>query len=106
MGKMAHAEGGRGCPWISPRLAIPILSRARRLTTAYRQKSCSNYHRSHRCQRPAIHLHNICAHHISAIAVPEFVFWYSLVFDAEVAWSEIQGSRTRWRNEICEWGHG
>jgi hypothetical protein len=38
------------------------------------------------------------------------IFWYLfqnfLVFVPEVAWPEIQGSRIRWRNEICEHEHG
>src|SRR6266849_8269323 len=103
MQRMVHADGRRGCPWTSPHLPVPILCRAWRLATTYQHKSCSKYHCSHRRQWPAIHLHDICAHHISAIALPELIFWHFLVFDPEVVWPEIQGSRIRWRNETCEY---
>src|ERR1035438_4842125 len=106
MREMVHAEGGRGCPWISSRLPIPILCRAWRLATKYQHKIWSKCHCSHRRHRPAVHLHDICTHHISTIALPEFIFWYYLVSVPEVAWATIQGSRTRWRNQTREREHG
>src|SRR6267154_3162794 len=102
---MVHAASRRGCPWTSPRLPIPILCRAWRLTTEYQHRSGSKYHCSHRHQQPAVHPHDICAYHISAIALPEFIFWHFLVFFPEIAWPKIQGSQIRWRNEICECEH-
>jgi hypothetical protein len=48
----------------------------------------------------------ICAHHISAIALPEFIFRHVLVSCSRSHVAEIQGSWTRWRNEICEHEHG
>ncbi|KAF8490532.1 hypothetical protein F5888DRAFT_1951006 [Russula emetica] len=87
-------------------LPVPILCRAWRLATKYQHKSSSEYHYSHRRQRPPVHLHDICAHHISAIALPEFIFRHFLVFVSEGTRPEIQGSWIQWRNEICEHEHG
>src|SRR6266566_3786887 len=96
MGRLVHAESGRDCPWISPRLPNPVLCGAYRLATKDQHKSGSKYHCSHRCQQPTVCLHDICAHHISPIALRQLIFRHSLVFDSEVAWPEIQGSAIRW----------
>src|SRR6266403_42125 len=102
MRSLVHAEGGRGCTWIPPRLPIPILRGTRRLAIQNQHDGRNKYHCSHRYLWPAIYLDDSCAHRISAIALSEFIFRCYLVSIPEVAWPAIQGSRTRWRNETCE----
>src|SRR6267154_1132988 len=106
MRRMVHAKGGRCCTWLSPHLPIPILHRARRLANQYQHYSRNNCYHSHWHMHPAICLNNCCAHHISTIALPEFVFRYYLVLFPEVMGPTIQGSRTQWRNETCERENG
>src|SRR6266566_522838 len=106
MRRMVHAKGGRGCTWLPPHLPIPILRRAQRLAIQYQHYGRNQYDRSHWRLHPAIYFDNCRAHHISTIALPEFIFWYYVVSVPEVAWATIQGSRTRWRSETCECENG
>src|SRR5216684_2088785 len=106
MRRMVHADGGRGHTWLPPRLPVPILRRARRLVIQYQHSCRDKYYYSHRHLQPAIYPDNISAHHISTIALPEFIFRHYLVSVPEVACLEIQGSGTRWRIETCGHEHG
>src|SRR6266404_5862423 len=99
---MVHARVGRSCTWSPPPLSIPILRRTWRLPTKYQHNSRYKHRCSYWHQWAVIHHHNICTDHISAIAIPKLIFRRCLVHVPEVVWPEIQGSRTRRGNEICE----
>src|SRR6266567_7604094 len=103
---MVHARDGRSCTWSPPLLSIPILRRAGRLPTTYQHNSRFKYCCSHRHQRPVLFLHNICTNLISTIAISKLIFWRFLVPVPEIAWPQIQGSWTRWGDEICERRYG
>src|SRR5258708_2108346 len=94
MRRMVHAGGGRGYTWMPSCLPIPILRRARRLATQYQHNGWDKYYCSHRHLRLAVCLDNLSAHHVSTIALPEFIFRYYLVSGPEAACLEIQGSGT------------
>src|SRR5258707_6157735 len=100
------ADGGRDCTWLPPRLPIPVLRGARQLTIRYQHNDRDKYHHPHRHLRPAVCLDKFSAHHISTIVLSDIIFRYYLVSVPEVAFSEIQGSRTRWRIETCGRKHG
>src|SRR5216684_8049225 len=110
MRRMVHADGGRGYTWLPPCLPIPILRGARRLAIQYQHNGrdmcdCSHWH-----LQPTVYLDNFSSHHISPIALSEFIFRYYLVSVPEVACLEIQGSGPRrrieawtqtWRRDGC-----
>src|SRR5713226_1525774 len=106
MRRMVHADGGRGRTWLPPHIPILILRRSRRLAIQYQHNGRDKYYCSHRHLRPAVYLNNFSSHHISTIALPEFIFRYYLVSVPEVARLETQGSGTRWRIESCGHKHG
>src|SRR5216684_4962603 len=106
MRRMVHANCGRGCTCLPPCLLIPILRGARRLAIQYQHNGRDKYYCSHRHLQPAVYLDDISSHHISTIALPEFIFRYYLVSVPEVACPEVQGSGTRWRIEACGHKHG
>src|SRR5229473_4300846 len=103
---MVYADGGRGGTWLPPPLPILILHRARRLASQDQHNGRDKYHYSYRHLRPVVYLDDFSAHHISTIALPEFIFRHYLVSVPEVTCLEIQGSGTRWRIETCGHKHG
>src|SRR5258708_30684157 len=103
---MVHADGGRGHTWLSPPLPILILHRARRLVIQYQHNGRDKYYCSHRHLRPAVYLDDFSAHHISTIALPEFIFRHYLVPVPDVTSLPIQGPGTRWRIVTCVHKHG
>src|SRR5712671_2262714 len=102
---MVHARGSRGCTWTSPRLPISILCGSWRLCTEHQRDCCFQYDRSHWDLRATLHPCNICASDISTITIPEFVLGPCLVSVAEVARTQIQGSRFRWDVEVGQRKH-
>src|SRR5216683_952197 len=102
---MVHARRCRGCTRSPPRVSVPLLCGTLRLCIQDQYDGRHKYHHSDRHQRIAVYLHDICTHHISAVAIPEFIFWPYLVCHPEIRWPSIQGSFW-WCIETCELEHG
>src|SRR6266851_3429841 len=103
---MVYACCCRGCTWSPARVPVPVLCGTLRLCIQDQYDSRHKYHRSHRHHRIGVYHDDICTYHISAVAIPEFIFWPYLVYDTEIWWPSIQGSGSQRCIETCELEHG
>ena len=97
---MVYAHCCRSCTGPPSGVSVPVLCRTLRLRLEHQHQSWCEHHDSHRHRRFVVCLDNSYTRHKYAVAIPEFIFWPSLVCD-----SEIQGSRSQRSIEICELGH-
>src|SRR6266576_7043639 len=101
---MVHAYCSRSGTWSPSCLSHPILLGSSWQHPEPQYDNWSKHRYPHWLLWLAVHLHYICASHLSAVTLSELILDRYLVCEPEITRSDIQ--RLGWQIEVCQHKHG